>query len=371
MSNGIRALRQRGLSLALLLGSVNAGCINMRPPPAPVTGTVAGDAPTQVWTSRAGRRLSSPLVSRDNSLYAGGIDRKVYAVDLNSGEIRWTKRLSGMLLGGVLVAGDTLFAGTSRPAGRVYALQRSDGKELWHTDTGPIGAPLAVIDRVLVAANQRGEVLGLELGTGKIRWRRKVGVSRVAPVPAGDGGVLVATIDSLVRLSVTDGKVTHRAGSPGTVVSPWIPFAGNLVAGTTDSQVVSIDPRVVRHNWSVRVDAPVFDSPAAMGDTLFLATRMGSLYRIVPGSEPSARRLVRLEWPVTTPVTIVNREIILGGADGTIRALRTDGHEVWRVRIWRPVELSPVPIPDGLVAIGGNGDLHRYRNTSRTASTIQ
>jgi outer membrane protein assembly factor BamB len=133
------------------------------------------------------------------------------------------------------------------------------------------------------------------------------------------------------------------------------------VAGTTDSQLVSINPQAVRHNWSVRVDAPVLGSPAALGDTLFLATRLGSLYRIVPDSQPVARRLIGLAWPVTTPVSIVNRQIILGGADGTIRALRTDGRELWRVRIWRPVEIGPVPTSDGLVAIGGNGDLHRYR----------
>jgi hypothetical protein len=68
-----------------------------------------------------------------------------------------------------------------------------------------------------------------------------------------------------------------------------------------------------------------------------------------------------LSWPVTTPVTIVGRQILLGGADGTIRALGTDGREIWRVRIWRPVELGPIALSDGLLAIGGNGDLHRFR----------
>jgi outer membrane protein assembly factor BamB len=349
------------LSLALLVGSVNAGCVNLRPPPTPVPTNVAGDAPTPVWSSRAGRRFSSPLVHRDDLLYGGSIDRKVYAVDLGSGEIRWAKRLSGMVLGGVLVDDETVFAATSRPEGRVYALRRSDGTPLWHTATGPIGAPLALVEGLLVAEGQGGEVLGLQPRTGAIVWRRRVGVSRIAAVPAGDGGLLVATTDSLVRLAVTDGKVTHRTASPGTIVSPWVPFDGNLVAGTTDSQLVSINPQAVRHNWSVRVDAPVLGSPAALGDTLFLATRLGSLYRIVPDSQPVARRLIGLAWPVTTPVSIVNRQIILGGADGTIRALRTDGRELWRVRIWRPVEIGPVPTSDGLVAIGGNGDLHRYR----------
>jgi outer membrane protein assembly factor BamB len=60
-------------------------------------------------------------------------------------------------------------------------------------------------------------------------------------------------------------------------------------------------------------------------------------------------------------VTIASNQILLGGADGIIRALRTDGTEIWRVRVWRPVELGPVPLNDGVLALGGNGDLHRFR----------
>jgi outer membrane protein assembly factor BamB len=266
-----------------------------------------------------------------------------------------------MLVGGVLLAGDTVYAATSRPQGRVYALRRGNGKQIWQTPISPISAPLALLEEVLVAQTQRGEVLGLEPTTGRVRWRRRVGVSRVAAAPAGDGGVLLATTDSLFRLALTTGKVTHRTASPGTVVSPWVPYAGGLIAGTTDSQVVSIDPRTVRLNWSVQVDAPVLGSPAALGDTLFLATRLGTVYRVDPGPERRARRIAALDWAVTTPLAVVHRKIILGGADGTIRAFRTDGSEIWRVRVWRPVEIGPVPLPDGLLAIGGNGDLHRYR----------
>jgi outer membrane protein assembly factor BamB len=125
--------------------------------------------------------------------------------------------------------------------------------------------------------------------------------------------------------------------------------------------VVSIDPADLRLHWTLRVDAPILGAPAALGDTLFLATRSGSVYRVAPGAEPRAELIARLEWPVTAPVTIMNGQILLGGADGTIRALRSDGSEVWRVRVWRPVELGPIPLDGGLLAIGGNGDLHRYR----------
>ena len=349
------------LSLAVLLGGVNAACVNFRPPPTPLAAAAAGDAPAPVWTSRVGRRLTGLVGVQDNTLYAGGMDRKVYAVNLASGEVRWSARLSGMVVGGVLLSGDTVFAATSRPDGQVYALHRSDGKKIWRVRAAPIAAPLAMVGGVLVAQTQRGEVLALDPGTGKVRWRRRVGFARAPAVAAGDGGILVSTTDSLFRLGVADGKATHRVASPGTVVASWFPHAGALLAGTSDSQVVSIRSADLRRIWTVAVDAPVIGSLAAIGDTLFLATRIGTIYRVDPDSEPRAEPIARLDWPVTAPVTVLKGQILLGGADGTIRALRSDGTEIWRVRVWRPVELGPVPLADGLVAIGGNGDLHRYR----------
>jgi outer membrane protein assembly factor BamB len=298
---------------------------------------------------------------RDNTLYAGGMDRKVYAVNLASGEVRWSVRLPGMVVGGVLLSGDTLYVASSRPDGGVQALRRRDGKRIWRASAGAIAAPLALIGGVLVAETQRGEVLAIDPATGKVRWRRLVGVARAPAAAAGDGGILVSTTDSLFRVGVSDGKVTHRIASPGSVVAPWLAHNGALLAGTTDSQVVSIRPADLERQWAVPVDAPVLGSLAAMGDTVFMATRVGTVYRIDPGPEPKAKRVVRLDWPVTAAVTVLKGQIILGGADGMIRALRPDGGEIWRVRVWRPVELSPIPLADGLLAIGGNGDLHRYR----------
>jgi outer membrane protein assembly factor BamB len=314
-----------------------------------------------VWSTRAGRRFTGRLTLEGGTLYGAGVDRKVYAVDLASGQVQWSHRLSGIVAGGVLVSGDTVYAASSRPQGRVYALDRATGRRHWRQKTGIVGAPLALAEGVLVVPTQRGDVLGLDPATGSQRWRRRLGTSRVSPVDVGGGAMVVATVDSVFRFAVSSGEVTHRVRTPGTVVSPWIPFGGALVAGTTDSQVVALDPSDLRVRWSVRVDAPVLASPGASGDTLFVATRRGTLYRIGPERPYRAEAVVALQWPVTAPVTIVGREILLGGADGQIRALEHDGTESWRLQLWRPVELSPLVIEDGLVAAGGEGDLHRYR----------
>jgi outer membrane protein assembly factor BamB len=351
------------LSLALLLGVVNAACTGYRPPPpAPLQGdAVSGSAPTQVWASRAGRRLTGPIVLGDGHIYGAGADRRVYAVSLETGEVQWSSRLTGMVTGGVLVSGDTLYAASSRPEGRVYALERATGKRIWRTKTGPVAAPLAMSAGKLIVSAQRGQLLGLDPNTGAILWRRRMSMARIAPVETGSGMIVVATVDSLYRVNASDGTVTHVTPSPGTIVSPWIAYRGTLVAGTTDSQVVAIDPADLGVEWQVRVDAPVLGSPAADGDTLYAASRRGTLYRIAPSPEPTPEAVVQLDWPITAPVSVVDDQILLGGADGGLRALRSDGTEVWRLQLWRPVELGPVALEDGLLAIGGSGDLHRYR----------
>jgi len=351
------------LSLVLLLGSVNAACTGYRAPPeAPLRGdAVSGAAPTQMWAARAGRRLTGRVVVRDGMIYGAGVDRKVYAVDLATGQVLWSTRLSGLVAGGVLVSGDTVFVASSRPEGRVYALNRGTGKQIWRAKTGPVAAPLALVDGTLVASAQRGQLLGLDPARGSIRWRRRMGMARTAPVETGKGSLVVATVDSIYRLNADNGVVSHQVRSPGTIVSPWISYHGALVAGTTDSQVVAIDPADLSSRWSVRVDAPVLGSPAAVGDTLYAASRRGTLYRIAPGDPPKLERVVELAWPVTAPLSVVGDRILLGGADGEVRALRPDGTEVWRLQLWRPIELRPLALEDGLLAIGGNGDLHRYR----------
>jgi outer membrane protein assembly factor BamB len=350
------------LSLVLLLGSVNAACTHAPPPPVTApTATTSANAPAQVWSSRAGRRFTGELTLDQGMLYGAGVDRKVYAVDLETGAVKWSIRLSGIAAGGVLVSGDTVYVASTRPEGRVNALDRGTGQRIWRVNVGLVSAPLALADRVLLVANQRGELLGLDPKTGARHWHRKTGPAFIAPIPVDSGDVVLATPDSLFRIASSDGAVRRRVRAPGALVSPWIRLRRSLVAGTADSLVVAIDPDSLTPQWKVRLDAPVMDSPAIMGDTVYAATRRGTLYRVIPGTPAKAERIVELDWPITAPVTIVHRQILLGGADGTIRALDPGGTERWRINLWRPIELGPVPLDDGMVAVGGRGDLHRFR----------
>jgi len=92
------------------------------------------------------------------------------------------------------------------------------------------------------------------------------------------------------------------------------------------------------------------------GDADFATSILGA-----GGGGGGAQLLLSASVVSTAPVTIVDGLVLLGGADGVLRALRPDGSEAWRVQLRWPVEIGPLPLADGILAIGGDGDLHRYR----------
>jgi outer membrane protein assembly factor BamB len=160
------------LSLALLLGTVNASCARaVQPPATPVAEPASSpDAPPQVWRSKASRRFTGSLVLAGETIYGGGLDRKVVAVDLASGQQRWTSRLGGIIGGGVVVGGDTVYAATTRPEGKVSAIDGTTGQRVWRTTTGPVNAPLALIGGLVIAQSQHGDIFALDGDRGDSRF---------------------------------------------------------------------------------------------------------------------------------------------------------------------------------------------------------
>ena len=202
----------------------------------------------------------------DGILYGGGVDRKVYAVDLETGAVQWSSRLTGVIAGGVLVSGDTVFVASSRPEGRVYALDRATGKRIWRAKTGPVAAPLALTAGTLVVSGQRGQLFGLDPATGAFRWRRRMGMARIAPVDRGGlhGRRGHGGLDLSGERRRRQGHPRRRVAGDRRVSLDPRTAAGSWRAPPTPRSY-RIDPADLQPRWSVRVDAPVLGSPAAMG----------------------------------------------------------------------------------------------------------
>ena len=353
----------------LVLLSVNAACTGYRPVPEFDPGhlqkphALEGTPLTRLWRSRPVRGPSAPVATDSQNVYLGGTDRRVVAVDLESGKTRWAVRVPGPLVGGVIENGDVIYTATDQPGGKVYAFRKVSGRQIWATGTGYVQAPMALTEGRLTVLNRKGQVLGIDAANGKVLWRRRLPSNRVPPVVLDTGIVMVTSFDSVYTVRVSDGQVTVRRRAPGAVVAPWIRLGNRLIAGTGDSTVIAISPDSLQVLWRVRLDAPLLVSPAAQGDTVFCVTRVGSIYRVVPGAEPVATRIHPAGWPATGTPTLVGPWVLVGGADGVLYGFdREDGVEAWKVALGRPAELPVYLLYDGsFLAVGGAGDLHQIR----------
>ncbi len=351
-------MRIGGWSLAALGMSVNAACANFRPPPPQIPPEAAGAAPAEVWSVRAGRGITDPLVVSGSVALLAGTDRVLRAISVDDAKEVWNRRLPGAAVGGVMLRDSVVYLATHRPQGRVLAIAAATGVRLWESSPGEATTAVGTAADLVAVVNREGRLVAMDMRTGRRRWDRRVGLSRVAPAGAGNA-FIVSTQDSLLRIETSAGRTTHRRPSPGPVLEPWLAYRGHLVAPTGDSLIVAIDPADLREAWSARVDAPVMGDLAVRGDTIWAVTRIGTLYRIVAGRPAEA--LASLGAPVTTGVALLGDLILFGAADGVLRAMTRDGREAWRVGLSWNITVDPVAIDDGFIALGGDGDLHRYR----------
>jgi outer membrane protein assembly factor BamB len=302
--------------------------------------------------------VAAPIALDSASIYAAGMDRVVHAISIDSGKVRWSFRLSGAVTGGVVRADSSVYVASVRPEGNLVALDAATGRKRWSTHIGESAGPLSLVGGMLLVATRAGDLLAITPKDGVIHWRRRVGYARSAAVAAA-GGAVIASLDSVFRLSLSDGRVLQRRGAPGAVLAPWRAAGSLLLGASTDSTLVALRAEDLTTVWRARLDAPLFAAPTIEGDTAFVASRVGTIYRVSIASG-EATRIAALGWPLTSGPVRLGNLLLVGGADGTVRALGRDGRDVWRVAAWRPVELAPVPLRQGLLVIGGNGDFHLY-----------
>ena len=353
-------LRIGAWSLVALGMTVNAACINFRPPARVVPDEARGDVPTKVWETRSGRGIEDPAAVAGSRLWVGGADRYVRAFALDTARELWNRRLPGAIVGGLVLRDSVLYVATARPEGRIVALNPATGLQLWRASPGDVVSGLGLTDDLVGVMNRRGELAVFHAASGRVRWRRSLGLSRIAPAGI-TGAFVVSTEDSILRVETSAGRVTHRRASPGAVLTRWRQAGSALIAPTGDSLILAIQPANLATAWQAKLDAPVTADLAVAGDTIWAVTRAGSIYRILGGSGGRAELLARIAGPVTSGIARVGDQLVVGGADGILRGFSSAGREVWRTTLSWNITVTAVPLPDGFIAIGGDGDVHRFR----------
>ena len=280
-----RARRRRllggrvALSLLLVagLGSLTAWLLDERElgTPTPTTAPTPRQA-APLWTARGGP--SQPLAPQDRTLRAVGD----------------------------LVVATTDFGGRS---GRTRAFDARTGALRWAHHTGPNAFITAVGDGTVVVAPQYGPLIGLDLATGRERWRFQLAEDQGPESGViADGTLFVGTsfpsegaVDPPVvyALEVATGRQRWRAVlDPGTDLqwaAPVVDGGQVLVADTLShdgsapaSHLHALDTATGQRRWTADLHAPTqgffAQGPVVAGGLAYLPTASGQLLAVDTGS---------------------------------------------------------------------------------------
>jgi len=225
----------------------------------------------EVKASAAFGALTAAPAVVDGVVYLQDAAANVYALDMESGEERWSKMYDDVVPSGgpngTTIAYGLLFT-TVGGVGDVVALDLESGEEVWKTNIlGPLNegittAPLVYDNVVYVSTipgspeafyggGQRGIVHALDAGTGGVLWYFDTTSDNLWGNPrvnSGGGFWHPPTVDDDGMLYI---PVANPAPYPGTEEFPW----GSSRPGDnlyTDS-VLKMDPATATLDWHTQV----------------------------------------------------------------------------------------------------------------------
>jgi outer membrane protein assembly factor BamB len=280
-----------------------------------------------------------------------------------------------------LFRGDALMSGV----GLAKLPDQLDERWIYKTGDAVEGAP-AIAGGVVYVGSFDKHLHAIDLATGKLKWKTKLGPIKASPSVKGDR-VYVGNIDGkFYCLAAVDGKILWTFETEAEITSGCNFHGDNILIGSHDSTLYCLDP-AGKKRWDVKTDGPVNGSPVVVGDTTFVAgcdsvlhvldARTGKeLGSVDLGGQAAAtaaisgdfayvgtmaNQVVGVEWrtqkkvwafeamarqqPFYASAAVTDALVIAGSRDQKVYALdRATGKQVWSFLTEGNIDGSPVVV---------------------------
>jgi len=243
---------------------------------------------TAKWTFSTGGRIYSTACYQNGLVYFGSEDKKVYALERESGKQRWAFSTSGAIYASPVINNGRLYVLSMD--GCLYALDAQHGQLLWKFRTGGeqrldmwdyyLSDPV-VKDDIVYFGSSDHHVYAINANNGQLKWKFKTGgMVHAAPVVQQDS-LFIGSFDGwLYALHAKTGKLFWKFHTVGDAYFPngelqraALYDQHTLYAGSRDYNIYAIDPASGRGKWNMKEKGSwIIATPLALNNRLYFGT---------------------------------------------------------------------------------------------------
>jgi outer membrane protein assembly factor BamB len=294
------------------------------------------------------KNVSSPLVDPAAGLVffgtmgypSTGIPSPFYAVDAQTGALKWSIILPWNIVGAPSLSGSTLYIGVSRGpnTSSVYALDETTGRVVWHyAAAGGVWSAVSVDSSANVALFFTGNptsatgLVALNATTGALLWKFAITISQGTLYNNVTSGIAIA--NGLAYFDAEDGTLYAVNESTGT--KAWSASTGSPTSGSFSTPAVA--------NAVVYVGSPNSNLYA------FNASTGALIWETPTGGE------------ITSSPAVANGVVYVASADQHIYAMdTTSGSILWNFATTGPSSSSPIVANGWLYCGSSDGNLYAF-----------
>lgn len=298
--------------------------------------------------------IGAPVLA-DGVLYVSNQNGRLYALDSQTGDERWSKVLGREIVSPVAIAGGVVYLGSDRY--RLYALDSQTGETLWEFQTqAEIYAAPLVLDGRAYFGSSDGTVYAVDVATQEAIWQVEIGSWLFWPLAWADGTLYAASDTGLFALDSETG--TERwAMETGSFWNAPAVNNGLVYAGSDDGRFSALDAASGEVIWQFEDDDEAWSPPAVGNGLVYVGNRNQVLYALDAASGEERWRFEAADWTTTDP-TLVEGVLYLGEGNHDRRegprnlyALDAQtGVELWRFEASGRLLTAPLP-GDGVVYV--------------------
>jgi outer membrane protein assembly factor BamB len=248
----------------------------------PLTGSVSsggfgcssGAVPVAVYGNPA---LFGELV------YVAGYNGKVYALNAESGALRWVYPREGnmdSIVSGLVVALDKLYFGCAD--GNVYALDATTGDLLWEFATeNKIWSTPAFDGETLYVGSFDKNLYAINAADGTEIWRFETEGAFASTPLVDNGTIYIGSLDRyFYAINAADGTVKWEFQAERWFWTRALAFEDTIYVGCFDNNVYGFNASSGAKVVEFDLESPVRSWPVLFEDRVLIATEAGKIYTI-------------------------------------------------------------------------------------------